>query len=355
MSEAPCLRVPKILGEKAISIVRRLGLFNKNLKVHKAGDYLFIPLVAEPQPSHVEEFTRNLLEFEVTVHSFPERIDRRLKLVDRLDDKLPPHLLASLPHAMDFVGDIAIVEVPPELESYKDLIGNAIMTVHKNVKTVLGKAGAVEGVYRLRAFEVLAGMDKTETVHREFGCVYHVDLAKAYFSPRLSHEHDRVASQVQEDETVVDMFAGVGPFSILAAKRRTNVKVFAIDANPDAVQLLKRNIYANNVEETVTPILGDVRQVVKEGLVGVADRVIMNLPEAALDYVDVACEALKPSGGIMHYYEFASAPNPLDAAKVRLIEGIDKTDRNVDEILLARRVRATAPYAWQVVADAKIK
>ncbi len=355
MSEAPCLRVPKILGEKAISLARRLGLFNKNLKVCKAGDYLFIPLVAEPQPSHVEEFKRNLLEFEVMVHRFPERIDRRLKLVDRLGDELPPHLLASLPHAMDFVGDIAIVEVPPELESYKELIGSAIMTVHKNVKTVLGKAGAVEGVYRLRAFEVLAGRDKTETVHREFGCVYHVDLAKAYFSPRLSHEHDRVASQVQEDETVVDMFAGVGPFSILTAKRCKNVKIFAIDANPDAVQLLKRNIYANNVEETVTPILGDVRQVVKEGLVGVADRVIMNLPEAALDYVDVACEALKPSGGIMHYYEFASAPNPLDAAKVRLIEGIDKTDRNVDEILLARRVRATAPYAWQVVVDAKIR
>ncbi len=355
MSEAPCLRVPKILGEKAISLARRLGLFNKNLKVCKAGDYLFIPLVAEPQPSHVEEFKRNLLEFEVMVHRFPERIDRRLKLVDRLGDELPPHLLASLPHAMDFVGDIAIVEVPPELESYKELIGSAIMTVHKNVKTVLGKAGAVEGVYRLRAFEVLAGRDKTETVHREFGCVYHVDLAKAYFSPRLSHEHDRVASQVQEDETVVDMFAGVGPFSILTAKRCKNVKIFAIDANPDAVQLLKRNIYANNVEETVTPILGDVRQVVKEGLVGVADRVIMNLPEVALDYVDVACEALKPGGGIMHYYEFASAPNPLDAAKVRLIEGIDKTDRNVDEILLARRVRATAPYAWQVVVDAKIR
>ena len=292
MSEAPCLRVPKILGEKAISLVRRLGLFNKNLKVHKAGDYLFIPLVAGPQPSHVEEFTRNLLEFEVTVHSFPERIDRRLKLGDRLGDELPPHLLASLPHAMDFVGDIAIVEVPPELESYKELIGTAVMTVQKNVKTVLGKAGAVEGAYRLRAFEVLAGMDETETVHREFGCVYHVDLAKAYFSPRLSHEHDRIASQIEEDETVVDMFAGVGPFSILAAKRCTNAKVFAIDANPDAVQLLKRNIYANNVEETVTPILGDVRQVVKEGLVGVADRVIMNLPEAALDYVGVVCEAL---------------------------------------------------------------
>ncbi len=151
------------------------------------------------------------------------------------------------------------------------------------------------------------------------------------------------------------MFAGVGPFSILTAKRCKNAKIFAIDANPDAIQLLRRNIYANNVEEAVTPILGDVREVVKEGLVGVADHVIMNLPEAALDYVGVACEFLKPSGGIMHYYEFASAPNPLDGAKVRLVEGINKTDCSVDEILLARRVRATAPYAWQVVVDAKIK
>jgi len=355
MSEAPCLKVPKILGEKAIVLARSLSLFNKDLKIHQVGDCLYIPLVTNPQTSHVEAFERDVPNFEVTTHRFPERVKHPLRIIDVLADELPPHLLAGLPHAIDFVGEIAVIEVPPELESYKEIIGAAILNAHKHVQTVLGKAGAVEGTYRLRAFEVIAGLDTTETVHREYDCVYHVDLAKAYFSPRLSHEHNRVASLVKGGETVIDMFAGVGPFSILIARRCEDVQLFAIDANPDAIGLLKKNISANNVEKKVTPILGDVRDIVKKDLVGVADRVIMNLPERAIEYVDVACEAIKPIGGIMHYYEFTNAPKPREAAKVRLIEVVRETNRSVRKILSTRTVRATAPYTWQVAVDAEIQ
>jgi len=355
VSEAPCLRVPKALGEKAIRLVRRLNLFNRELRVQQVEDYLYIPLLSEPVSADIKELRGNLPEFEVSTHRFSERTKHPLKLVDMLEDKLPPHLLASLPHAIDFVGDIAVVEIPPELESHKKIIGEAVMKTHKWVATVLAKSGAVEGVYRLREFEVIAGVEKTETVHREHGCVYHVDLAKAYFSPRLSHEHDRVASLVREGETVVDMFAGVGPFSILIAKKREKVRVYAIDVNPEAVEFLKRNVAVNRVEGKVMPILGDARQVVKESFMGVADRVIMNLPERAIEYVGMACEAIKPEGGIIHYYEFTSAPNPLETAKVRLIEAMKRTNREVKEVLLARIVRATAPFTWQVVVDAEIQ
>jgi len=349
------LRVPKVLGEKAIRLVRRLNLFDVKLRIQQVGDYLYIPLINEPLPMDIEEFKRFLPKFEISAYGFPERAKHPLKLVEALEDKLPPHLLASLPHAIDFVGDIAIIEIPPELESHKKTIGEAIMKTHKGVGTVLAKSSAVEGVYRLREFEVIAGVEKTETVHREHGCVYHVDLAKAYFSPRLSHEHGRVASLVREGETVVDMFAGVGPFSILIAKKHENVRVYAIDVNPDAVEFLRRNIAVNRVEKKVVPILGDARQVVRESFMGVADRVIMNLPERAIEYVDVACEAIKSEGGIIHYYEFTSAPNPLETAKVRLIEAMKRTNRGVKEILLARIVRATAPFTWQVAVDAEIQ
>lgn len=355
MSEAPCLKVPKVLGEKAILLTRSLNLFNKHLRIHQIGNYIYIPLIADPSTSHLSEFKRSLPAFEVTVHGFPGQVKRSLKLVDMLEDKLPPHLLASLPRAIDFVGDIAVIEIPLELKSYKKIIGNAILRTHRHVQTVLEKAGAVEGVYRLREFELLAGVDKTETIHKEYGCVYHVNLTKAYFSPRLSHEHNRVTSQVREYETIVDMFTGVGSFAIQIAKKRDHVQVFAIDANPDAIQLLKRNISMNHVEEKVTAIAGDIRHIVKKDLIEVADRVIMNLPEKAIKYVDVACEAIKSIGGIIHYYEFANAPNPLETAKSRLTEAIEQTNRNVRDILLARTVRATAPYAWQVVVDAEIQ
>jgi tRNA (guanine37-N1)-methyltransferase len=355
VSEAPCLRVPKALGEKAIRLVRRLNLFNRELSVQHVGNYLYIPLLRKPLPEHIKELKRSVPEFEISTHRFSDRTKRPLKLVDMLEDTLPPHLLASLPHAIDFVGDIAIIEIPPELESHKKAIGEAVMKTHRRVGTVLAKSGAVEGIYRLREFEIIAGVEKTETVHREHGCVYHVDLAKAYFSPRLSHEHGRVASLVREGETVVDMFAGVGPFSILIAKKRENVRVYAIDVNPDAVDLLRRNVAVNRVEKKVVPILGDARQVVRERFMRVADRVIMNLPERAIEYVDVACDAIKPEGGIMHYYEFTSAPNPMETAKVRLIEAMKQTNREIKQILLARIVRATAPFTWQVAVDAKIQ
>jgi tRNA (guanine37-N1)-methyltransferase len=210
-------------------------------------------------------------------------------------------------------------------------------------------------MYRLREFEIIAGVEKMETVHKEYGCAYHVDLAKAYFSPRLSHEHDRVASLVQEGETIIDMFAGVGPFSVLIAKRHETVHVYAIDVNPDAVHLLKRTIETNRVAGRVTPILGDAKEIIRKRLTGVANRVIMNLPERAMEYVDVACEAVKPEGGAIHYYDFAAAPNPLEAAKVRLIEAVETASRNVQETLSVRKVRAIAPYTWQVVVDAEIR
>ena len=353
--KASCLKVPKTYGEKAIILVRKLNLLNQEFKIQQIGDHLQIPLISKPSSIDIEKFRKNLPEFEVSVCKFPMRTRRPLKLVDILEDKLAPHLLASLPHAIDFVGNIAIIEVPQELESYKNILGEAILNVHKRVNTVLAKSGAVEGVFRIRDFEVIAGTGKTETVHKEYNCTYYVDLKKAYFSPRLSHEHDRVASQVKEGETVVDMFAGVGPFSILIAKRRDKVQVYAIDVNPDAIEFLKKNIEVNRVSGKVKSILGDARKVVEEQLVSVADRVIMNLPEKAIEHVDVACKAIKPKGGVIHFYGFTDAPNPLETAKIRLIEAVKQTNRSVKKIPLTRRVKATAPYEWQVVVDAEIQ
>ncbi len=336
-------------------LVRELNLFDRELKVRQVENYLYIPLVNQPLSSDINKLKRTLPEFEISTHRFSERTKRSLKLVDMLKDKLSPNLLASVPHAIDFVGDIAVVEIPPELQDHKRAIGEAILQIHKRLNTVLAKSGPVEGAYRLREFEIVAGVKKTETTYREYGCVYHIDIAKAYFSPRLSHEHARVASQVKEEEIVVDMFAGIGPFSILIAKKHENVKVYSIDVNPDAIEFLRRNVAANRVENRVMPILSDVRQVVKQQLGGVADRVIMNLPEKAIEYIDVACKAIKPKGGIMHYYEFTHTPDPLETARVRLAEAIKQTNRNLKKILLTRVVRATAPFTWQVVVDAKIQ
>jgi tRNA (guanine37-N1)-methyltransferase len=355
LPEAPCLKVPKASGEKAIRLGNQLNIFDHELKVQQVSNHLCIPLIREPSPALLEELEENLKNFEIITHCFPERGKCSLKFLDVLAEKMPPHLLASVPRAIDFIGDIAVIEVPPELVEHNKVIGKAILKVHKQTCTVLAKTGTVEGVYRIRDFEVIAGVEKTATIHREYGCTYHVDLAKAYFSPRLSGEHNRVASQVRDGEIVVDLFAGVGPFSIQIAKKHKDVKVYAVDVNPDAIALLKKNVALNRVAEQVVPILGDARQVVKEQLLGVTDRVIMNLPKTAIQYVDVACDAIGAQGGIMHYYGFTKHVEPLETACVRLTEAVNRSNRQVKKILLAKTIREVAPYTWQVVVDAEIQ
>ena len=339
---------------KTLALANRLRLINKDLEIQRDRKFIYIPLAKQPSAEKLRTLREQVANCRVSTSSFPERKKPRMSLTQILENKLQPRLLASLPRAIDFVGDIAIVEVPLELDTYKPAIGEAIMKMNQKVRTVLAKASAVGGTYRLREFTVIAGEPRTETVHREYGCQYAVDVAKAFFSPRLSFEHRRVASLVEEDETIVDLFAGVGPFSIQIAKKRQNVTVYAVDVNPDAVEYLKKNIRVNRVIGQVQPILGDARQVVKSRLCGVADRAIMNLPEKAIQFVDVACETIKPSGGAVHFYSFVNKPDSLENLKTRFTEAVKKSGRSVEKAPFSRLVRETAPHEWQAVLDVRI-
>jgi len=355
LPQTVALKISKKSGQKALTLLRKVGLLNRELKLQRQNDCLHIPLIHAPTPKELEELKKSMPDLMISEREFFKSSKQPAGLVDILGDKLPPNVLASLPYAIDFIGDIAVVEIPPELEGYKQVIGEAVLKAHTRVKTVLSKRGAVSGVYRLRTFEVIGGEARTQTVHREYGCVFHVDLEKAYFSPRLSYEHARIASLVKEGETVVDMFAGVGPFSVLIAKNREDVNVYAIDMNPDAYEFLKKNLIVNRVIDKVTPVLGDARHIINESLGGVADRVIMNLPEKAIEYVDVASKALRPEGGMIHYYQFVNEPEPTETAKSRLAEAVKRTNSHLHKIVQARIVRGVAPFTYQVVVDAEIK
>jgi tRNA (guanine37-N1)-methyltransferase len=349
-----CIKIKKIYGEKALVLANKLGISNRKFKIHQNANHIYVPLIRQPEKNELAKLKAQVPDFELTTNVFTKKKQQRKTLLQVLENRLPPHLLASLPRALDIVGDIAIIEIPPELKARESLIGEAILKTHKKVRTVLVKVGAVSGTYRLREFEIIAGEQKTATIHKEYGCQYHVDVAKAYFSPRLSHEHNRVASLVQKGETVVDLFAGVGPFSVLIAKKNGDAKVYAVDINPEAAEFLKRNIRLNRVENHVIPIQGDAREVIADKLVGVADRVIMNLPEKAIEFVEPACKAIKLAGGTVHYYAFIRLPDSLENAQLRFSEAVEKAGRKVGSFLFAKTIRATAPYEWQVVLDAKI-
>ncbi len=347
------IKVPRRGGEAALKLLKRLGLVDITYKVAHSGDDILIPLKRGLEAEDRAQLAPSIGPFEkVTFQPIPHH--KQKTILDLLGDILPPHLLAAVPRSIDIVGHIAIVELPPELAEYGGVVGEAILEAHRRMRTVLAKAGKVEGDYRLREFRLIAGEGKTETLHIEYGCRLALDLTKVYFSPRLAGEHWRVSKQARDGEVVVDMFAGIGPFSIMMAKAHTDIKIYAIDANPHAIAYLEKNIQLNRVEGKISPIWGEADRVVEERLRGIADRVIMNLPERALDFVAAACNALKPWGGMIHFYEFTAEPNPVEKAEGDLRRAVEGAGRQIRWIHLAKIVKATAPREWQTVVDASI-
>ena len=349
-----CIKVPKSQGEKTLTLATKFGLADKSLVIQREEDNLCIPLVREPQGIELTTLKSQVPKFTLYTAVFSEKELPPETLTQALQDQLPPELLAKVPQAFDIIGDIVVIDIPPQLKPCQNIVGEAILRTQKNVTTVLAKASDISGVFRVRDYDYIAGEHKTQTIHREFGCQYHVDIAKAYFSPRLSHEHERVAAQVQDGETVADLFAGVGPFAVLIGKRNPTVKVYAVDLNPDAVELLKMNVRVNRVEGRVFPVLGDAREISQTKLKASADRVIMNLPETAIDFVDAACNAIKPQGGVVHFYGFVRAPDSIENLKQRFSELVKKNGRRVEAFLYAKSIRETAPFESQVVLDAQI-
>jgi tRNA (guanine37-N1)-methyltransferase len=285
-------------------------------------------------------------EFEVRI-----RASRHLE--QALAGKIPEDYLAGLPRSYDIIGDIAVLEFGARLAGFEDRVAGAILEIHRNVKAVFAQTGPISGSERIRPLRHIAGENRTETVHREFGCAFRVDLSGAFFSPRLSTEHNRVARQVAEGERVVDMFSGVGPFSILIAKYVNQIAVDAIDSNPAATRLLEENALANKVDSKVHVHLGDAREIAGR-LPRTATRIIMNHPSASKDFVDAACDMLSKKGGVVHYYTFAGGDDPEVMARNELETALNLSKYSIKRVLGVRRVREVAPVKWQIGIDVEV-
>ena len=253
--------------------------------------------------------------------------------------------------SFDQIGDIIIVRIPDSLLTKKKLIGETLLNEVKIAKSVFYQASAVEGDFRTRNLEILAGEDKTETEYKEFGCRFTVDVENAFFSPRLSTERERIANLVQDGETVVNMFAGVGMFSIMIAKKK-RCTVYSIDINPIASKLCEKNIISNKLAGNVISINGDASQVIQEQLENKSDRTLMLLPERSDEFLESAINATK-SGGIIHYYSHIHADKKSNAGKLSEEHYLQVTPVK-SEILGSKIVRAVGPRYYQTVVDVKI-
>jgi len=254
---------------------------------------------------------------------------------------------------LDLIGDIAILRLPQVSREEEAKIAEIVMRVHRNVKAVFKQVSPVSGEFRLRRLEHLAGEKRLETVHREYGCLFKVNVAEAYFSPRLHHERFRVARLVSQGEVVVNFFAGVGCFSIMAAKHGKPSKVYSIDLNPAAYRYMKENILLNRVVGIVEPMLGDAAKLAEEKLERVANRVLLPLPELAQHYLPYAAKCLKARGGWIHYYDFVEARKPREALKEALKLIPEQVEGFKLQTVYGRIVRSVGPGRWQIVLDVK--
>ena len=269
-----------------------------------------------------------------------------------LENILSPSESEELFSSFDQVGEIIVLRIPDSLKSKKKIIGETLLDQVKTTRSVFYQSSPVEGEFRTRNLEILAGEDNTETEYKESGCRFLVDVEKAFFSPRLSTERERIANLTHDGEIIINMFGGIGMFSILAAKISKCI-VYNIDINPNASLLCEKNIELNKLKGKVISLNGDSVKIIQDKLQNLADRVLMLLPERSDEFLETAILATK-NNGIIHYYSHIHADKKQDAAKFSEEHYLNNS-KVESKILNSRIVRPVGPRFYQTVVDVQIK
>jgi tRNA (guanine37-N1)-methyltransferase len=285
-------RVARPDAERVRQILRGLGYLAEGWNVaHDGGDVLF-PLGATPGPD-AGALPGGTVEWEFAESgrrgpaSYRERLHWTAPDAERL------------PRAFDVVGDIVLIRLPAEIVGRSAEIGDALLAAVPGARLV-GRDEGVKGPERRRQLVRIAGEGEFRTVHHENGLALDVDLERAYFSPRLAREHARVAQRVAPGERVFDLCCGVGPFTLTIARRGVAKEIQAVDANPEAIALLQRNLARLHHPPAVRPILADLAAFLPSA--GVAERVVFNLPHEGIKYLTSVGKSVARAG-TLHYYE----------------------------------------------------
>ncbi len=282
-------------------------------------------------------------DFALIEQATPEYYRQKRTLADYLD--IPDSEKKLLPRGWQVLGDLIIITLNEEIMHYKESIGKALLSLYPRCRTVLLDRG-ISGDMRKPVREIIAGDDEAETIHKENGCLFKLDAMKVMFSKGNLSEKMRM-SKMGKDETVIDMFAGIGYFSIPMAVHSNPKKIIAIEINPVSFGYLKENISLNKVENIVEPICGDCSLLTPCKM---ANRVIMGYLDGHI-YLKHGIDALLP-GGILHYHE--AVPESIENRPAgRVIETAHEEGRDV-KILGSSRIKKFSPGVWHVVVDAVV-
>jgi len=277
---------------------------------------------------------------------------------DLLKSKLKGKIdnLNKLPSGFQKIGDIIVLNLDESLLNYKKEIGEAVLELF-GVRSVCNKFGEITGKFREPQIEVLAGDENTVTTHVEHGCKYRFDVRKVMFAKGNVSERVRIAGQVKDDEIIVDMFAGLGYFTIPIGKLSKAEKIYSIELNPISFDFFKENLKINHIHN-VEAINGDNREIVdklvNEGVK--ADRVLMGYLPPPKEFLPWAFKIIKKNG-ILHYEDFVVVGKEKEDIG-RVLEDVRKIGKEFGfdvELLLAKKVKSYGPKIDHYVFDFMIK
>jgi tRNA wybutosine-synthesizing protein 2 len=256
----------------------------------------------------------------------------------------------ALPAGYERLGRVLIVRLPEELRPFFVVIGQAWLT-ELGVATVLRRAGPVVGDWRAPGVERIAG-NGPETEVVENGVRYRFDAGRVMFARGNKEERRRAGTVTRPHENVVDLFAGIGYFSIPAARLGRAARVLAVEQNPLAYDYLVQNVALNRVEDVVVPRLGDNREV--ELPPGEADRIFLGYLPSAVAWVPRALTLLRPAGGILHVHLVIGTRGGGPEAEDAVTRAVVEADGRV-EAVSHREVKPYGPGRSHHVVDVRAR
>jgi len=319
-----------------------LGLLDASRKIMVKGELVEIPVIGLPKDLEA----RFTLVVQETPEFRPEEKDPYDRIVARA--QIDKDLKRFLPHKWELIGDVVVLKLPNELSSSSEPVAKAYAEEFK-AKAVLKDLG-IDGEFREPKMEILWSQGTTETVHTENKVRFALDPMKVMFSSGNVDERVRMATVPKENETVVDMFAGIGYFTIPIAVHSKVAKVIACEKNPAAYQFLEKNIELNNVKSKVQPFLGDNRDAPEK----VADRIIMGYLPSPRPFLPKAIKMLKRNKDcVIHYHENAPE-NEVPWALYSRVAGAAGEPGRGAKLLGYRWIKSYKPRIWHAVVDVKI-
>ena len=333
------LRVQRRKADETLRRLLSLGLLDRGKRIDRAAEWVDFPLLERPPPG-----------MGVLVDGVVEPLEGQIPPYERVVSgaRIPADLRRLLPDRWERLGKVLVLKLPGRLQEHKAEVARAYAEA-LDVETVLQDLSGSRGVLREPTTELLLG-EKTETIHTENYVRYCFDAARIMFSSGNMAERIRMGKAVEPGETVVDMFAGIGYFSLQMAVHGKPATVVACELNPMSYRYLVQNIRLNKVGKIVQPLEGDCRTVAPDG---VADRVVMGHFDS-LDFIPKALRVLRPEGGILHVHSLCKKDRIPGDAWAKASSRIESEGRK-GRLVHCERVKSFKPRVWHIVLDVRVR